>query len=140
MPLSERQENILKFIGQFSAENGYPPTIREIGAAVDIPSTSVVNYNLNVLKREGYLNRSPDVSRGITLVGDRAIVVPIVGTIAAGEPIPVPDVDFPPFEYETLMLPGDQIKSSENFLLVPRHGKTASNQYTLLGFPETHRL
>lgn len=113
MPLSERQENILRFISQFSVENGYPPTIREIGAAVDIPSTSVVNYNLNVLKREGYLNRSPDVSRGITLVGDRFVIVPIVGTIAAGEPIPVPDIDFPPFEYETLTLPGDLVKSSE---------------------------
>lgn len=113
MTLSERQENILKFISQFSAGNGYPPTIREIGAAVDIPSTSVVNYNLNVLKREGYLNRSPDVSRGITLVGDRFVFVPIVGTIAAGEPIPVPDVDFPPFEYEALTLPSDLVKSSE---------------------------
>lgn len=66
--LSERQQKILDFIEAFLGENGYPPTIREIGKAVNIGSTSVVNYNLNKLVREGFLSRSQKVSRGLLLV------------------------------------------------------------------------
>lgn len=118
MSLSERQKKILDFIARFSAENGFPPTIREIGAAVGIPSTSVVNYNLNVLKSKGYLTRSPEVSRGITLLGHAhhaggTIAVPVLGTIAAGDPIPVPDPHFSPYDYETVTLTSDLIKSQE---------------------------
>lgn len=124
MSLSQRQKNILKFISQFTAENGYPPTIREIGAAVEIPSTSVVNYNLNILEREGFLSRSPDVSRGITLAGEKFVSVPIVGTIAAGEPIPVPNVDFPPFEYETLTLPVELVKPQDGLFALHVKGNS----------------
>ncbi len=66
--LSDRQLKILDFIDSFIAINGYPPTIREIGEAVNIGSTSVVNYNLNKLVREGFLERSKKVSRGLQLV------------------------------------------------------------------------
>jgi repressor LexA len=118
MALSDRQKRILSFINQFAAERGYPPTIREIGAAVGIPSTSVVNYNLNVLQREGCLTRSPDVSRGISVVetehdGSRLLAIPILGTIAAGTPIPTPTSDFSPFDYETLTLTADLVKPQE---------------------------
>jgi repressor LexA len=115
MTLSDRQKRILTFISQFAAERGYPPTIREIGAAVGIPSTSVVNYNLNVLQREGYLTRSPDVSRGISVVepehdGGRLLAIPILGTIAAGSPVPTPTSDFSPFDYDSLTLTADLVK------------------------------
>jgi repressor LexA len=95
MSLSSRQEAILGFINEFLGENGYPPTIRDIGAAVGISSTSVVNYNLNILEREGYLVRDREVSRGLRLVGegissDEIILLPLLGRIAAGDPIPVP--------------------------------------------------
>jgi len=113
MSLSERQRKILEFISQFTDANGYPPTIREIGAAVGIPSTSVVDYNLDVLEKAGYLNRRRDVSRGITLTEEKFVTVPVVGTIAAGEPIPVPNVDFSPFDYDTLTLPSDLVKPQE---------------------------
>jgi repressor LexA len=97
MALSERQQKILAFIKSFSLENGYPPTIREIGVATDISSTSVVNYNLNALQK-----RDRTVSRGIrlaeTLEELRAaadlIRVPLWGRIVAGEAIPGPDADF----------------------------------------------
>ena len=56
-PLSKRQKAILVYIEKYVDRHGYPPTIREIGAACDIPSTSVVNYNLNRLEREGLLVR-----------------------------------------------------------------------------------
>lgn len=113
MSLSERQKKILAYISQFTEENGYPPTVREIGAAVGITSTSVVNYNLDVLKNAGYLNRRRDVSRGITLTEEKFVTVPILGTIAAGRPIPVPNSDFSPYDYETLTLPVELVKPKD---------------------------
>jgi repressor LexA len=96
--LSARQEAILEFIAEFFDEQGFPPTIREIGTACNISSTSVVNYNLDKLEREGYLTRSREVSRGLRLVGPLSVTglvrVPLVGRIVAGEPAPVPDGDF----------------------------------------------
>jgi repressor LexA len=102
MNLSERQQAILDFIRSFSLESRYPPTIREIGKAVGISSTSVVNYNLNILEKKGFIERDRDKSRGIKLVGEAAldaaalttIRVPVLGRIAAGQPIPVPDTNF----------------------------------------------
>ncbi|RPI98672.1 MAG: repressor LexA, partial [Chloroflexi bacterium] len=65
--LSNRQKKILEFIENFIGQHGYPPTIREIGEAVSIASTSVVNYNLNKLVEHGLIARSPKVSRGLWL-------------------------------------------------------------------------
>jgi repressor LexA len=112
--LSERQKKILVFIEKFLKRFGYPPTIREIGEAVDIGSTSVVNYNLNKLVNAGYLERSPEVSRGLRLLKnlDNQAVnyehglevrvaeainitrVPLIGKIVAGEPVMQPGDDF----------------------------------------------
>ena len=89
--LSPRQDAILEFIEEFFDDNGYPPTIREIGKACDISSTSVVNYNLNKLERESYLVRDREVSRGLRLANqqlDRNIVrIPKAGRIVASEPL-----------------------------------------------------
>ena len=86
---------MLQFIVEFLDEQGYPPTVRDIQKACDVSSTSVVDYNLNILQREGHIRRSPDISRGIEVPAhvwrDRDIaVVPVLGYIAAGQPIPVP--------------------------------------------------
>lgn len=92
--LSQRQEQMLEFIRHFIRENGLPPTVRDIQAACEISSTSVVDYNLRLLQKDGYLNRRPDVARGIELVGlkvqgeTEVVTVPIVAYIAAGEPRP----------------------------------------------------
>lgn len=104
--LSDRQRRMLDFILSFSEESGYPPSIREIGRAVDISSTSVVNYNLNRLVEEGYLDRDQNVSRGIRLtdklmratsqLGD-VIRIPLVGRIFASAPVPLPSTDSPMF-------------------------------------------
>jgi repressor LexA len=96
--LSERQQAILDFIRGFAGENGYPPTIRQIGEAAGISSTSVVNYNLNKLEKAGYLNRDLKVSRGLRLVAETArslFRVPLVGYIFAAEPVPVPGEGHP---------------------------------------------
>jgi repressor LexA len=94
--LSERQKNILKYIEAYVDERGYPPSIREIGDRVGISSTSVVDYNLRVLERDGYIRRDREVSRGLELVANqrsqrqaqpRLTRIPVVGRIAAGLPI-----------------------------------------------------
>ena len=93
--LSSKQQRIIDFVRNFWQDRGYPPTIRDIVAGCGISSTSVVDYNLDILEREGYIRRHREVSRGIELlarsseIGHR-IQVPIIGQIAAGEPIPVP--------------------------------------------------
>lgn len=113
MALSSRQEQILAFIRKFLTKNGYPPSIREIGKAAGISSTSVVNYNLKVLERKGFIDRDRTVSRGIRLLGaaldlggtpDRLVRIPLLGRIAAGSPIPVPGSDFSLFGGETIEL------------------------------------
>jgi repressor LexA len=100
MNLSERQKHILEFVKSFTLANGYPPTIREIGKAVSISSTSVVNYNLDALQRAGYIYRDRTVSRGIRLVEGLEeltiaalglVKVPLLGRIAAGVPIDAPE-------------------------------------------------
>ena len=89
--LRPRQQEILRFIEHFMDEFGYPPTVRDIQSGCAISSTSVVDYNLRALTRAGLLRRSREVSRGIELVGrrQRAARVPLLGTIAAGQPMPV---------------------------------------------------
>ena len=93
--LSPRRQRILGFINEFIQDNGIPPTVRDIQSACDVSSTSVVDYNLRLLERDGYLNRRPDVARGIELLDDEgqpvsnSPKVPIVGSIAAGLPLPV---------------------------------------------------
>jgi len=103
--LTDRQQRILRYIREFTQERGYPPSIREIGRAVGISSTSVVNYNLDRLEQEGLLERDRGYSRGLRLSSagtalfadeeqERLLSVPLLGVIAAGEPVPVPSSDF----------------------------------------------
>lgn len=102
--LSERQENILKYIAEYITDKNRPPTIREIGSNVKISSTSVVNYNLQRLKERGLLARDKEVSRGLRLTtrgySTVGIIppttmgsfrIPLMGNIVAGEPIDVFD-------------------------------------------------
>lgn len=99
--LTERQEEILNFIQQFLQENGYPPTLREIGKRFDISSTFGVKRHLDALTKKGYLNILSNASRGITITRDEfessttinieeinyENKIPIVGRVAAGSPI-----------------------------------------------------
>lgn len=95
--LLSKQRSILDFIRQFLQDRGYPPTIRDIVSGCGISSTSIVDYNLNILERKGHIRRHREVSRGIELlnrsVPGRNFRVPIIGQISAGEPIPVPTPD-----------------------------------------------
>jgi repressor LexA len=126
--LSERQQRILEFIRAFIDENQFPPTIREIGQSVGISSTSVVKYNLDVLERKSRIKRNPDISRGIRLLEEAVgrvvdvIQVPLLGRIAAGEPIPVPEADAPPFGYDTVELTRDIVKDEKGIYALEVRG------------------
>lgn len=103
-PLTRRQQAILTFIEDFSKTHTYPPTIREIQEGLTISSTSVVDYNLKVLEQRGEIHRNRNISRGIELTNPPAprsnvIQIPIVGQIAAGQPIAVPG-DIGPEAYD----------------------------------------
>ena len=94
-PLSERRQKMLDFINEFMEDRGYPPTVRDIMYGCNISSTAVVQHHLKMLEKEGYISRDPEVSRSITLARreKNTVKVPILGFIAAGEPIPVPQSD-----------------------------------------------
>ena len=107
--LSPRQARILEFISDYRRTHSYPPSVRDIQAGCSVSSTSVVDYNLRILQREGYIRRAPDVSRGLELLGGEPevaatppIMVPMVGSIAAGAPLPVPTDEMEPSEMVAL--------------------------------------
>ena len=116
-PLSTRQQNILRFIWEYNDENDSAPSIREIGEATDITSTSVVNYNLKRLTDLGYLIRKQMVARGLQLTDmaramfetkpvinkiDELVAslfrVPMLGNIRAGDPIDLNDNAFQTYD------------------------------------------
>jgi len=91
MKKPEIRERILEYIRRSFDEKGYAPTVRDILRGCNISSTSLVQYHLNILEKEGQIRRDPEVFRSIQLVEKDIIEVPLLGTIAAGEPIPVVD-------------------------------------------------
>ena len=89
-PLTPRQRQIFSMIREWIEQHGYPPTIREIGAAVGLDSPSSVAHQLKTLEDRGYIRRGARGSRAIDIrtPGEQANVpVPVLGTIAAGAPI-----------------------------------------------------
>ena len=94
---SKTRQRILNFISSFLKERGYAPTVRDIARGCAISTSSVVQHHLNVLEKQGNIQRDPQVFRSIRLVENEqpapANAVPLLGTIAAGEPIPVPGSD-----------------------------------------------
>jgi repressor LexA len=128
--LSERQRRILEFLAEYIEENGYPPSIREIGTAADISSTSVVSYNLKRLEERGYISRDKEISRGLKLtpatyarmLPEAVIQVPMLGRIVAGAPIPVPASDFPLMGDETVELTRDILGDPEGLYALQVEG------------------
>lgn len=121
--LSERQKRILEVLESFQAQNGYPPSIREICLRADISSTSVVNYYLDQLEEMSYIERDRRVSRGLRLLKplsgtaeavtrpikqaveavNELLQIPLVGKIAAGELMPVPQSDFSYYDPDSMV-------------------------------------
>ena len=95
MDLTKRQQEIFDFIKRYSAKYGYPPTVRDIGKAVGLASSSTVHAHLANLEKIGLLRRDPTKPRAIELLdraaaGVRSLVrpgLPLVGQVAAGQPV-----------------------------------------------------
>lgn len=85
---SDKQEKILEFLNEFIENNGYPPTVREICAAVGLKSTATVSYHLTELKRQGRVQGDSNKRRAISLPeSQRFGRIPLVGVVTAGFPI-----------------------------------------------------
>lgn len=120
--LSAKQEEILSFIKETILSKGYPPTVREICEAVKLKSTSSVHAHLETLEKNGYIRKDSTKQRAIEIVDDefnlarREVVnIPIVGTVAAGQPLLATEniSDYFP-------VPADMLPNSELFMLKVR--------------------
>lgn len=117
--ISKKQSEILEYIKQQILEKGFPPSVREICEAVKLKSTSSVHAHLETLEKCGYIRRDPTKPRTIEILDDSFQLVrremtslPIVGTVAAGEPILAEqniEGYFP--------IPADMVPSGESFVL-----------------------
>ena len=93
MDLTKRQKEIFDFIRKYAAKYGYPPTVREIGKAVGLHSSSTVHAHLANLEKIGLLRRDPTKPRAIELLVDKAKRamggqgLPVVGVVSAGQPV-----------------------------------------------------
>ena len=122
--LSKRHKKVLRFLEKFQADNGYSPSIREIGKAIDVQSTSLVDYYLKQLEDKEYISREQHISRSICLLKpleegktvadtiadgfqraanavDELLSIPIMGRIVASEPLPMPGTDVSYFDPES---------------------------------------
>jgi len=117
--LSSRQLAILEIIKKEIAFKGYPPSVREIGEAVGLTSSSTVHNHLNILEQKGYIRRDPTKPRAIEVLdsfseyGSRKIIhVPVVGQVTAGEPIlAIENIE------DSFPVPYDMVKSDSVFML-----------------------
>jgi repressor LexA len=94
LKLTKRQQEIFDFIKRYSSEHGYPPTVRDIGKAIGLTSSSTVHAHLNNLEKLGMVRRDPTKPRALELLGQAAKKVvsgpsglPLVGRVAAGAPV-----------------------------------------------------
>ncbi len=87
--LSDKQNEIFEYIKEMISKRGIAPSVREIGAAVGLRSTSSVQYNLNALENAGYIKRDANLKRTIRICGSAETVthIPLIGTVTAGVPI-----------------------------------------------------
>ena len=152
--LSPRQKQILSYIEQHVEAHGYPPTVREIGTAVNLSSSSTVHAHLKALEEQGLIQRDAVLTRAIKVVtstlngarsqGKTVVNVPIVGTVAAGKPrlatediedvFPLPQ-DFATGESFMLEVKGDSMIEDgihEGDYVVVRRQQTADNGETVV--------
>lgn len=145
--ISSKQREILEYMKESILANGYPPTVREICQAVDLSSTSSVHAHLESLEKNGYIRRSPTKSRTIEIVDDNfnltrreMVNVPIVGTVAAGQPIfaaeniesyfPIPSEYMPNAETFMLKVKGESMINVGIYngdIIIVRKQSTANN-------------
>lgn len=115
--ISEKQKAILDFIKKEQSAKGYPPAVREIGAAVGLKSPATVHAHLTTLENNGYIKRDPSKPRAIEIIGEEEEIrpageyaqIPIVGSVAAGSPLLAEEHITDYFPVPVHMLPNDQV-------------------------------
>jgi repressor LexA len=144
--LTKRQKEIFEYVKSYARDHGYPPTVRDIGKAIGLTSSSTVHAHLANLEKLGVLKRDPTKPRAIEVLVDRAKSVvtpnglPLVGQVAAGQPIladqnieeyvPVPQIAGGDEGEFVLRVKGDSMKNAGIFdedYVVVRPQKTATN-------------
>ncbi|MDR5684302.1 MAG: transcriptional repressor LexA [Armatimonadota bacterium] len=92
--LTRRQREILNYVAEYTRQHGYPPSVRDIGNALHLTSSSTVHSHLSALEKKGYIRRDPSKPRAIEILRDdaslprkRSVLLPVVGRVTAGEPI-----------------------------------------------------
>ena len=146
--ISSKQKEILEYIKQEILNKGYPPAVREICEAVNLKSTSSVHSHLETLEKNGYIRRDPTKPRAIEIIDDsfnltrREVVnVPMVGSVAAGQPIlavenitsyfPIPAEFMPNAESFMLRVKGESMINAgifdEDFILVEETPTASDN-------------
>ena len=118
MYLTKRQRQVLDFIETFIRENGYSPSLEEIGRGMNLSSLATVHKHLSNLQSKGCMKRLPNRSRSIELelneeLGGALVTLPLVGEVAAGLPIEAYDDD----TVATLDVPRQFVNTAENFVL-----------------------
>ncbi len=145
--ITAKQQEILEYIKQNILKKGYPPAVREICEAVHLKSTSSVHSHLESLERNGYIRRDPTKPRAIEILDDEfaltrreMVQVPVIGTVAAGQPIlaqeniedyfPIPASVLPDNQIFMLHVKGDSMVNAGIFggdQIIVEQTKTARN-------------
>ena len=145
--ITKKQEEILTYIKQEILDHGYPPSVREICEAVHLKSTSSVHAHLETMEKDGYIRRDPTKPRAIEIIDDQfqlarreMVNLPILGKVAAGEPIfaeqniedyfPVPADYMPNQEAFMLKVQGESMIEAGIFdgdMLIVKRQETAKN-------------
>jgi len=144
--LTKRQQEIFEFVKRYAGEHGYPPTVRDIGKAIGLTSSSTVHAHLANLEKLGLLKRDPTKPRAIEVLVDKAKAVvspgglPVVGQVAAGQPVlaeeniedyvAVPTIAGGDEGEFVLRVKGDSMRDAgifEGDFVVVRRQETASN-------------
>jgi repressor LexA len=118
-PLTRRQREILQYIVDYTRRHGYPPSVRDIGSALHLTSSSTVHSHLSALEKKGFIRRDPSKPRAIEVIRDdaalphkRPVVLPVVGRVTAGAPI-LAEQNIE----DAFLLPEDFLGPGEHFLL-----------------------
>lgn len=112
MVSEERLIQVMDYIRKFSEENGYTPSVREIGKECNIKSTATVYSYIQKLQERGYLNKTENKKRSVTFAKSSGVNIPLIGTVTAGQPI---------FAYENYedyyTFPAGEFKGEDLFML-----------------------
>ena len=139
--ISKKQEEILEYIKSQILQRGFPPAVREICDAVNLKSTSSVHSHLETLEKNGYIRRDPTKPRAIEILDDsfnltrrEMVQIPIVGHVAAGEPVLAQEniEDYYP-------VPTEYISSNKELFMLKVQGESMINAGILDGDYEIGR-